>query len=86
MKKPTDNDKKTLFYKMTFDPLVARLYNNKKCNQCYGRGYVEIETPHEGLVKLRKHQSNQTIRIYCNCVNKKVKKQRQEELHKGENK
>ena len=85
MKKQEDQEK-GLFYRMTFDPLVARLYNHKKCNQCYGRGYVDIETPQEGLSALRKHQPSHMIRIYCACVNKNVAKQRQEERNKGKTK
>ena len=85
MKKQKDQEK-GLFYRMTFDPLVARLYNHKKCNQCYGRGYVDIETPQEGSSALRRHQTSQMIRIYCACVNKNVEKQRLEERNKGKNK
>ena len=85
MKKQEDN-KKGFFYKMTFDPLVARLYNKKKCNQCHGRGYVEIETPQEGSSALRRHQASQMIRIYCACVNKNIEKQRLEERNKGRTK
>ena len=84
MKKPKDN-KEGFFYKMAFDPLVARLYNKKRCNQCYGKGYVEIETPQEGVSALRRHQSSQMIHIYCTCVNKNIAKQRLEERNKGKN-
>ena len=85
MKKQKDN-KEGFFYKMTFDPLIARLYNKKRCNQCHGRGYVEIETPQEGVSTLRKHQPSQMIRIYCAFLNKNVAKQRLEERNNGNNK
>ena len=85
MKKQEDN-KNGLFYIITFDPLIARLYNKKKFNKCYGRGFVEIETPQEGSSALRRHQTSQMIRIYCACVNKNVEKQRLEERNKGRTK
>ena len=70
---------RTLLYKTTFDPLIARLYNNKKCNQCNGRGYVIVQTPLEGVSSLRKNQPTRNIQTYCKCVDKNVKKQRQAE-------
>lgn len=75
-KKP---EEKTLSYKTTFDPLIARLYNNKKCGQCNGRGYLIIQTPLEGLSSLRKNQPSRNIQTYCKCVENNIKKQRQQE-------
>ena len=78
MKQKSEKNK-TLFYKTTFDPLIARLYNNKKCSQCNGRGYIIIQVPLEGISSLRKNQPTRNIQTYCKCVDKNVKKQRQTE-------
>ncbi len=76
------SEEKTFFYRSTFDPLIARLYNNKKCSQCNGRGYIISQIPLEGVSSLRKNQPIRNIQTYCNCVDKNVKKQRQEEWKK----
>ena len=80
------SEEKTLFYRSTFDPLIARLYNNKKCNQCHGKGYLITDVPLEGLSSLRKNQPKSTIQTYCRCVEKNIKKQRQEEWKKYKSK
>ena len=39
-------------------------YSSKKCNDCYGRGYIELKRPKENA------------ELYmCDCVLKKVKKE-----------
>ena len=80
MKKNTEE--KSFFYRSTFDPLIARLYNNKKCNHCNGRGYIISQIPLEGMSSLRKHQPVRSVQTYCSCVDKNVKKQRQQEWDK----
>ena len=67
-------EEKTFFYKYTFDPLIARLYNNKRCRDCYGRGYVISESPRQGREVLRKNEPLQQTRMYCQCVKKNIKK------------
>jgi len=67
-------EEKTFFYKYTFDPLVARLYNNKRCRDCYGRGYIISESPRQGRDVFRKHEPLQQTKIYCQCVKKNIKK------------
>jgi len=79
-KKP---EERTLFYRSTFDPLVARLYNNKKCNHCNGKGYVISDIPLEGMSSLRKGYPTQILQSYCSCVDKNIKKQRQSEWKKN---
>ena len=76
------SEEKSFFYRSTFDPLIARLYNNKKCNQCNGRGYIISQIPLEGLSSLRKNQPTRNVQAYCKCVDKNIKKQRQEEWKK----
>ena len=76
------SEEKSFFYRSTFDPLIARLYNNTKCNQCNGRGYMVSQIPLEGTSSLRKNQPMRNIQTYCKCVDKNVKKQRQEEWKK----
>ena len=76
------SEEKTFFYRSTFDPLIARLYNNKKCSQCNGRGYIISQIPLEGVSSLRKNQPTRNVQTYCKCVDKNIKKQRQEEWKK----
>ena len=64
------------FYRSTFDPLLARLYNKSKCSQCNGRGYFVSEIPPEGLDYFIKGIPNREVYTYCQCVDKNVKKQR----------
>ena len=80
MKKKSEEN--TFFYRSTFDPLIARLYNNKKCNQCHGKGYLITDMPSEGFSSLRKNRPTKTTQTYCRCVEKNIKKQRQEEWKK----
>ena len=80
MKKKAEEN--TFFYRSTFDPLIARLYNKKKCSQCNGRGYLITNIPPEGFSSLRKNQPVRTTQTYCVCVEKNIKKQRQEEWKK----
>ena len=83
--KQTSEDR-TLSYKTTFDPLVARLYNTTKCSQCNGRGYLIVQMPLEGASSLHKNQPMRNVQMYCTCVDKNVKKQRQAELDKNKSK
>ena len=77
------SEEKTFFYRSTFDPLIARLYNNKKCSHCNGKGYVISHIPPEGMSSLRKGYPTRTIQNYCTCVDKNIKKQRQAEWKKN---
>ena len=79
-------EEKTFFYRSTFDPLIARLYNNKKCGQCNGKGYLITNIPPEGFSSLKKNQPTRTTQTYCRCVEKNIKKQRQEEWKKYKSK
>ena len=72
-------EKKPFFYRSTFDPLIARLYNDNKCKQCEGRGYFISEIPPEGLKYFIKGIKNREVHTYCICVDKNVKKQHREE-------
>ena len=76
------SEEKSFFYRSTFDPLIARLYNNKRCNHCNGKGYVVSQIPLEGMSSLRKNQPTRNVQTYCKCVDKNIKKQRQEEWKK----
>ena len=69
-------EKRPFFYRSTFDPLLARLYNKSKCSQCNGRGYYVSEIPPEGLDYFIKGIPNREVYTYCQCVDKNVKKQR----------
>ena len=43
---------------------LLRGYSSKKCNDCYGRGYIELKRPKE----------NPELYM-CHCVEKKIKKE-----------
>lgn len=77
MKKKAEEN--TFFYRSTFDPLIARLYNNKKCSDCHGRGYIISDLPMEGITSIRKNRPVRQTQSYCSCVKKNVKQQRQDE-------
>ena len=72
-------EKKSFLYKSTFDPLLARLYNNTTCSQCNGNGYIVSEIPPEGLDYFIKGVPNREVYAYCQCVDNNVKKQRAKE-------
>ena len=73
------SEEKSFFYRSTFDPLIARLYNNKKCSDCHGRGYIISDLPMEGVSSIRKNRPVRQTQDYCTCVKKNVKQQRQAE-------
>ena len=80
------SEEKSFFYRSTFDPLIARLYNKKKCSYCYGRGYIISDLPMEGLTSLRKNRPVRQTKSYCSCVIKNMKQQRQDEQKIKQNK
>ena len=67
-------EKKPFLYRSIFDPLIARLYNNTRCSQCNGKGYVISEIPPECLKYFLKGISNRQVYTYCRCVDNNVKK------------
>ena len=69
-------EKRPFFYRSTFDPLIARLYKNTKCSQCYGKGYFVSEIPPEGLKYFLKGIANREVYTYCRCVDNNIKKER----------
>mgnify|MGYP003637291456 FL=1 len=77
-KESSTQEKRPFFYRSTFDPLIARLYNNSKCRQCEGRGYFMSEIPPEGLKYFIKGIKNREVYTYCSCVDKNVQKQGRE--------
>ncbi len=77
------SDERSFVYKTTFDPLIARLYNNKKCSDCHGRGYIIADIPMEGFSSLRKNRPVRQTQSYCTCVKKNIRQQRQEEQAKN---
>tara|TARA_R110002020_G_scaffold55309_1_gene153559 strand:+ start:33466 stop:33660 length:195 start_codon:yes stop_codon:yes gene_type:complete len=50
-------------YKTTIYFDVARMYSEKKCKTCYGRGYLKFTTP-----------SGEENHAYCKCALKNIKK------------
>tara|TARA_R110000824_G_scaffold309173_1_gene496587 strand:- start:1054 stop:1308 length:255 start_codon:yes stop_codon:yes gene_type:complete len=81
-KEPSTEEKRPFFYTSTFDPLIAQLYNNNKCRQCDGRGYLMSEIPPEGLKYFIRGIKNRAVYTYCSCVDKNVKEQRKKEQAK----
>jgi len=55
-------------FKYTIDSDVAKIYAESKCNTCWGKGVIEIET---GLGKKDIKHINKS---YCTCVRKNMKK------------
>ena len=78
------------FYRTTFDPLVARLYNNvsfsgKRCKHCYGRGYFVTEVPviDRDPLGFATETRTEKVHSYCQCVQKNIKKQQKDQKKQG---
>ena len=60
-------------YKITIDLDMARMYANKKCKNCHGKGYQVVTYASSGksLVKGCPTKENYS---YCRCAEKEMKK------------
>jgi len=74
------------FYRTTFDPLVARLYNSvsfngKRCKHCHGRGYFVSEVPvvERDLLGFVNESRTERVHNYCRCVQKNIKQQNKDQ-------
>jgi len=58
-----------LLLRAPFDLSVAQQYSKRRCNKCYGRGYLSmVHSVGEGPI--RKGSPVKEEKIYCNCVYK----------------
>ena len=71
------------FYRTTFDPMVARLYNNVaqggKCRHCHGKGDVVSHIPQGDATSLINGEPFDKVHAYCQCVQKNIKDQLRDE-------
>lgn len=71
------------FYRTTFDPMIARLYNNvaqgRSCRHCHGKGYFVSQVPQDDATSLRNGEPYQKVHSYCQCVQKNMKDQLREQ-------
>ena len=78
-KKQSIEEKKQFFYREKIDPLIVKVYTNKYCIDCKGKGFIVSELPPEGLKYFIKGIKNQQVYQHCPCIDKNIRKQRREQ-------
>ncbi len=78
-KEESTDKKKDFFYRASLDPLIIKVYTDKYCIDCKGKGFIESELPPEGLKYFIKGIKNQQVYQQCSCIDKNIRKQRREQ-------
>ena len=63
---------KDFFYTTTIDLSIARMYNSRKCRECYGKGYFVSYVPSVGDT-FKSGVENQKVYTYCKFVVRNMK-------------